>query len=138
MGNDVAVVLSEFGYNAVFVGDVGLTGASDEAVFAHAWKERRILLTHDRDFLDDAAFPFYRNPGVVVLPGAKGDKTLEGALADLIRILAPHGDAHFGAKIEVTQDRVWRIRAFVKSDGRHVDRRIRLEKHGQASEWDEE
>jgi predicted nuclease of predicted toxin-antitoxin system len=135
MDRDVALLLMDFGYNSVFVGDLGLVGAPDETVFASAWKERRIILTHDRDFLNDTRFPFHRNPGVIVLPGAEGDGALEKALADLLRISAPYGEAHRGAKIEVTQDRIWRVRGFLKSEGRHVQKRIRLEKNGQCSEW---
>jgi predicted nuclease of predicted toxin-antitoxin system len=135
MGNDVAVLLRDFKYNATFVGDVGLIGCADETVFAYAWKDKRILLTHDADFLDDKKFPFHRNPGVIVLPGAEGDGTLEPAIADLLRIVAPYESAHIGAKITVTQDRVWTIRGFIKREGRHIEKRIRLEKSGEASEW---
>ena len=135
MGNDVAVLLRDFKYNATFVGDVELIGCSDETVFAYAWKHKRILLTHDADFLDDKKFPFHRNPGVIVLPGAEGDGTLEPAIADLLRIVAPYGNAHIGVKITVTQDRVWTIRGFIKREGRHIEKRIRLEKRGEASEW---
>ena len=41
-------------------------------VLAFAWKEQRILLTHDFDFLDDSRFPFQRNPGLVGLLGGMG------------------------------------------------------------------
>jgi predicted nuclease of predicted toxin-antitoxin system len=73
LGVEVAVYLREKGYNALFVGEAGLAGRGDEDVFAFAWRERRMLWTHDRDFLDDARFPEHRNPGIVVLPGAGGD-----------------------------------------------------------------
>jgi len=33
-----------------------------------------MLLTHDRDFLDDKKFPQHCNPGVIVLPGGGGDQ----------------------------------------------------------------
>ena len=73
LGIEVAVYLREKGYNAVFVGEVGLAGRSDDDVFAFAWRNRRMVWTHDRDFLDDARFPEHRNPGVVVLPVASGN-----------------------------------------------------------------
>lgn len=135
MGNDVAILLRDFGYNAIFAAEAGLIGFSDEAVFAYAWKDNRIILTHDSDFLDDRQFPFHRNPGVIVLPGAEGDGSLEPAIADLLRLVAPYGNAHIGAKIEVTQDRIWTIRGFIKAEGRHIERRIKLAQHGEALEW---
>lgn len=135
MGNDVAVLLRDFGYNAIFVAEAGLIGHPDEAVFAYAWKVNRIILTHDRDFLNDRQFPFHRNPGVIVLPGAEGDGSLEPAIADLLRLVAPYGNAHIGTKIEVTQDRIWTVRGFIKAEGRHIERRVKLEQNGNASEW---
>jgi len=53
----------------VYVGEVGVEGKSDEDVFAFGWRDDRINLTHDQDFLNDWRFPFHRNPGVIVLPG---------------------------------------------------------------------
>lgn len=135
MGQPVAQVLRSYGYSAEFVGEVGLSGRDDDEVFAYAWRKRRIILTHDRDFLDDRRFPFTRNPGVVVLPGATGDGTLEPALADLIRLFAPYGDANFGCKIEVTQDGIWHIRGHIKAEGRHVDMRVKLERR-KAWSWE--
>lgn len=82
MGNDVAIVLKEFGYNSIFVGDVGLVGHDDKTVFAYAWKTKRLILTHDMDYLDDKRFPFHRNPWVIVLPVAEGDGDLEPAISD--------------------------------------------------------
>jgi predicted nuclease of predicted toxin-antitoxin system len=79
LGGEVARYLSEKGFNAEFVGDVGLSGHSDEDIFAYAWREKRMLWTHDRDFLDDTRFPGHRNPGVVVLPGGSGDEQAMGA-----------------------------------------------------------
>jgi predicted nuclease of predicted toxin-antitoxin system len=74
LGHEVAAYLRERGFNAVFAPDVGLSGRSDEDIFAFAWRENRMLWTHDRDFLDDNRFPEHRNPGIVVLPGANGDQ----------------------------------------------------------------
>jgi hypothetical protein len=95
----------------------------------------RFILTHDIDFLDDQRFPYHRNPGVIVLPGATGDGSLELALVDVVRILALFADAHVGAKISVTPDRTWTIRNFLRKEGKHVQTRVRLEALGNASMW---
>lgn len=73
LGQEVANVLQDLGYNVCYAKDVGLSGRSDEDVIAFAWREGRVLLTHDRDFLD-GRFPHHRNPGVVVLAGGDGDQ----------------------------------------------------------------
>jgi predicted nuclease of predicted toxin-antitoxin system len=75
LGSGVAQFFQWYRMNAVTVWEVGLDGRSDEVVFAYAWKQRRILLTHDDDFWNDRQFPEHRNPGVVILPGANGDQT---------------------------------------------------------------
>lgn len=72
-GPGVAKTLRSAGYNVKYVSDLGLCGHSDEDVFAAGWREARIIVTHDSDFLDNRKFPFNRNPGVVVIrPGADG------------------------------------------------------------------
>jgi hypothetical protein len=74
LGVDAAHLLRERKWNAKFVAEAGLSGKSDETVFALAWKEKRVLLTHDRDFLDNRRFPPERNPGLVVFViGASGE-----------------------------------------------------------------
>jgi predicted nuclease of predicted toxin-antitoxin system len=47
LGPFVAEFLRRKGWNALFCGDFGLLGHSDEDVFACAWRERRILLNPD-------------------------------------------------------------------------------------------
>jgi len=56
LGRDAVRVLKENGWNAKFVGEVNLAGKDDQAVFACAWKSKRVILTHDRDFLDNRKF----------------------------------------------------------------------------------
>src|SRR6516162_9501156 len=73
LGGEVATYLRSRGCSAIFANDVGLSGRSDEEIFAYAWRHKRMLWTHDRDFLDDTRFPEHRNPGIVVLPGAGGN-----------------------------------------------------------------
>jgi len=74
LGHGVADQLKYEGYNAVFAADVGLKGKDDNAVASYAWREKRMIWTHDTDFLDDSLVPDHRNPGVVVLPGGGGDQ----------------------------------------------------------------
>ena len=74
LGTDAARVLRENGWNAKSVSDLRLVGKDDQAVFGAAWKQKRVVLTHDRDFLDNRRFPVHRNPGIVVfVVGASGD-----------------------------------------------------------------
>ena len=133
---EVAKYLREKGFNAVYAGDVGLTGKSDQDVAAYAWHEGRILWTHDRDFLDDQFLPEHRNPGVVVLPGGDGDQHAVGVgIAVGLRVFG-HGPA------------IWRkTKSIINAGGemtirrRHIDTgkmtttRYRMTGLGYAEEW---
>lgn len=108
LGLEAAQIIRELGWNAKYVGEVGLSGRDDNNIYSFAWKDDRIILTHDRDFLDDRQFPFYRNLGVIVLPGGAGSSGgLEQALADVLDFVAPYRGAHSGIKLEISDDRVW-------------------------------
>ncbi len=52
---------------------VALRARDDEDVLAEAKRQGRILVTHDRDFLDTRRFPPAGNPGVVIVPGGEGN-----------------------------------------------------------------
>jgi predicted nuclease of predicted toxin-antitoxin system len=130
LGVGAARMIQERGYNAVYVGDIGLTGRDDTDIMAYAWREDRILLTHDRDFLNRSRFPDHRNPGVVVLPGAAGStEGLEMELARVIVVLAPYREAHRFQRIEATNDGVWTIHEPTGS------RRVRFRSNGEVDEW---
>jgi len=56
LGREAAKAIRDLGWNVKYVEDVDLKGRADEDVFAYAWRDNRILVTHDEDFLDDRRF----------------------------------------------------------------------------------
>lgn len=80
----------------------GLRRAPDREHYVRALELDRVLLTFDRDFLDDQAFPHALSPGVVVLSA-----TDDGVL----RRLLAHVDRHVVRLDGVTQSlrgrKVW-------------------------------
>jgi hypothetical protein len=105
LGRDVADFMRRKGFSAIFCGDLGLLGHSDEDVLAAAWRKRRVLLTHDRDFLDDTRFPEHRNPGVIVLAGGSGDRYALGhSIGTVIWIFSRAPDVWRGSKIVISAD----------------------------------
>ena len=86
VGMEAARLIRDGRWNVCYVDDVGLSQRSDEEVFAFAWKEQRILLTYDFDFLDDSRFPFNRNPGLARLKPVRSRA--------LMSILKPVGSSH--------------------------------------------
>ena len=113
VGMEVARLIRDRGWNVCYVDDVGLLGRSDEEVLAFAWKEQRILLTYDFDFLDDSRFPFNRNPGLVVLPRATDSRLgLADAINSVLALIGPYFKAYRGYKIRISEEGVWTIRSF--------------------------
>jgi predicted nuclease of predicted toxin-antitoxin system len=53
----LASELAARGYAAEHVYDIGLGGAKDPAVFAHAQAQRATIITGDKDFSDVRAYP---------------------------------------------------------------------------------
>lgn len=134
----VVLVLRQEKWNVEYVPDSGLGGHADEDVFAYAWREDRVLLTHDRDFLDDRRFPPHRNPGIVVLPGASG--TAEGigaALRDVLSVIGKNRKAFRRFKIEIAQDGIWNIKHMTRVSDEVRNWRIRFDKNGETYEWEE-
>jgi predicted nuclease of predicted toxin-antitoxin system len=139
LGEGAARVIGELGYNVKFAPAIGLGGRSDVEVFAFAWAERRLLLTHDKDFLNDRDFPFHRNPGVIVLPGGHGrDHGLAAALAEVLRLMGNFQNLFPNAKIEISDDNTWNIRHFERDDGCIRQTRLRFGPHDQVWQWEED
>ena len=122
VGMEASRLIRDRGWNVCYVDDVGLMGLSDEEVLAFAWKEQRILLTYDWDFLDDSRFPFNRNPGLVVLPRTTDSRYgLPDAINGVLALIGPYFNAYRGYKIRITEDGVWTIRRFNTEKGIHQE-----------------
>jgi len=139
LGEAVARVLRDDRWNAIFVSDAGLGGHSDEDVFAYAWKEDRVLLTHDQDFLDDRRFPPHRNAGVIVLPGASGSgEGLGSALRSVVSIIGLNRGAFRRFKIEIAKDGIWNIKSMVRVSDEVRNWRLRFGQDDKVYEWKDE
>jgi predicted nuclease of predicted toxin-antitoxin system len=72
--------------DVVSAAELGRCGHPDEAHVSEALRLRRILLTCDRDFLDDRRFPIIHCPALVVFDFGEGDMHDVGRA---LRCLAP-------------------------------------------------
>jgi predicted nuclease of predicted toxin-antitoxin system len=100
LGPELAPALRRLGYNAT---TLKVNNRSDGDVFAAAWREQRILLTQDRDFLDDRRFPLHRNPGVIVLPAAN-DNALIDVLVHALPLVCKGRELWHRVKIVVREN----------------------------------
>jgi predicted nuclease of predicted toxin-antitoxin system len=139
VGREAAKVIRSLGWNVKYVEDVSLQGRADEDVFAFAWKDDRILLTHDADFLNDRRFPPHRNPGVVIVPGGNGnEKALLRALAFILSVIAPFREGYRGTKMIVHSDGNWTIVMQDDQTGMMDRIRMRSRRNGPIEKWQSE
>jgi predicted nuclease of predicted toxin-antitoxin system len=136
LGVEASHVIRASGWNVLYVDEAGLGGKSDEDVYAFAWREDRIILTHDKDFLNDRRFPFHRNPGVIVVPGATGETPgLVDAIFRVLRIIGPYREANRKMKLQIAEDGIWSLKGFAKGQIIIQKRRVRFGQHGEVWEW---
>ena len=97
----------------------GIRHLDDRQVFARAWQLRRVLVTHDTDFLNDAVFPLHSCGGLLVLP-VYGSVSLEFAnlLSASAYLIGRDGSIWFHTKIEATREFVLKVRTWEKAGGK--------------------
>src|SRR5215813_853463 len=82
---------SLLGYNVTDVFTLKLGSGTREDVYAAASRQRRILLTSERDFLDDHKFPPGPNACIVVLPANNNDVLMSALMSALSLIVVGRG-----------------------------------------------
>lgn len=136
LGKEVARVVTELGWNARYVADVGLGGHADGDIFAFAHRDDRVILTHDNDFLDDHRFPPHRNSGVVVLPGGDGnEQALTKSLSLMLYIGGHFRGLYRNAKMSISNDGTVTLRFRDHETGAMTNHRYRFARNGSLEEW---
>lgn len=140
LGPDMAPALRSIGYSAIDVWDVRLDGKDDQTIFRYAWKKGLIILTHDRDFLDDRLFPEHANPGIIVLPGGAGRwLPLRQAVLFALPIVSKHPEIWQGSKIHVGENLEVTIRSRDSETGAVTTKKYCIRpQHENALKWIDE
>jgi predicted nuclease of predicted toxin-antitoxin system len=134
----LAGALKRRGWNVRSLEELGLKGRSDEEILAAAFREDRILLTHDTDFLKERRFPRHRNPGLVVLPGGSGNiEAFVEALRVLLLLVGAYREVFRGAYIQISAEGVLSVTSLDKTGARQTSR-YRFTPGEDAEEWVEE
>lgn len=134
VGPAAAWLAKRWGWNAKYAGDLGLTGRPDEDVYAAAARDDRVILSHDRDFLNDRRFPLYRRVVVVVLPGGSGDTgPFVRGLWNALQIVGPFPNTYIGAKLDFASDGTITIRR--RGTVGVVSSRYRLQHNAMPQQW---
>lgn len=138
LGETVANWLRQLGCNARTPSELGLRkSATDEEVFALAWREDRVLLTLDEDFLNDRQFPEHRNPGVIVLPDApRNGAPFARALVAAIRVFGVKAIA-YKSKTKVATNGEATHSSRNGGTGKIETTRYKLGTNNEVYEWEE-
>lgn len=131
-GPEVAEFLSD-AFNVKYVAELKLQGRPDEDVFAAAWREKRVIVTHDSDFLDNRRFPPHRTAGIIRIgPGADGrnDEGLRKCLVNALLIARYEATWYIGKKLDFTSEEHVTVQ-----DATGKKRKFRFPLHGDTMEW---
>ncbi len=135
---DVGSYLKEKGWNTKTTAEVGLSGHSDEDVNAFSIREKRVILTHDNDFLDDRRFQYNNIYAIIKLPGGSGDlKALAVALNGALSIVGPFVKAYEQSKMWFTQEHIFYVRNRDHQTGRISTSKYKYGGSGPAHIWED-
>lgn len=67
VARSVIAALRRAGFDVLDLKQTGRAGLSDPEVLALAARQRRVVVTHDKDFADPALYVGRKHPGVVLL-----------------------------------------------------------------------
>jgi predicted nuclease of predicted toxin-antitoxin system len=132
----VVEILRDLGFDVLTASEAGLVHRDDADHFALAHREGRILLTYDRDFLNDRGFPPHRCSGVVVLdiqPLTR--QVLEESIYLLKVIVRPYRELWKGSKILIVRDYQMTVWQREHDSGRRTKTRYRPREGRIAEEW---
>jgi predicted nuclease of predicted toxin-antitoxin system len=114
---EVARGLSDAGYDAIHVRDIGLGAADDPAIFERAAAEDRIVISADTDFATLLAVRQESKPSVVLFRGAAPRRPVDQVILLLANLPPVEADLHAGAVVVIEPARL-RVRSLPIS-GRH-------------------
>lgn len=103
LGLRVVEYLKGLKWNVKYIGDYNLVGHPDEAVYGCAWKEKRILLTQDDDFLDNKRFPMQQNYGAIVFNFSSEDELIS-EINNILSLIGNYEGIYAYSKYEVFSD----------------------------------
>ena len=129
-------ILRDLGFKVQTAREVGLVVRDDTDHIAYAFRHDRILLTKDKDYLDDRKHPNHRNPGVVVLDiEPLSREGLTNVLFLLKMAVRPYREIWRESKILISRDSYVTVWQKAHETGKRQKIRYRLGPHREAQEW---
>jgi predicted nuclease of predicted toxin-antitoxin system len=102
----VAATLHDAGHEAVHVADIGMLGASDDAILAHAAAAGQVIISADTDFGELLAVAGAMRPSVVLLRSADHLTPDQQAVLLVANLPAVTADLDAGAVVSIARGRL--------------------------------
>jgi predicted nuclease of predicted toxin-antitoxin system len=102
----VAATLRNAGHEAVHVADIGMLGASDDAILAHAAAAGQVIVSADTDFGELLAVAGAVRPSVVLLRSADHLTPDQQAVLLVTNLPAVTADLDAGAVVSIARGRL--------------------------------
>jgi len=115
--------------NVLTAAENGKETASDREHYAEAKRLGRILLTHDRDFLDRKKFSTRDGTGVVVIDGGGQDLMKLSQIFRFLLLMRRGHDTWTTHIMEIKMDGTIRVRWWEKAEGREFESWYKLGTH---------
>jgi predicted nuclease of predicted toxin-antitoxin system len=101
-----ASMLRSEGHDAIHVGDIGLLGASDEAILTHAAASGQVIISADTDFGELLAVSGASKPSVVLLRSADHLTPDQQAMMLAANLPAVADELETGAVVSIARGRL--------------------------------
>jgi len=135
--DNVARATRAAGFDFVTIREAGLAGHSDDDIYKFAWRQKRMIVTYDKDFSDDAAFPLNRCPGVLHIPNISRDLSFFWSMImGPLRVFSRGRDLWFRTKIHVNAQRQMTVRTWDKERGVVTVSKYWMKKDGSILMWE--
>ncbi|MGA2367297.1 MAG: DUF5615 family PIN-like protein [Dehalococcoidia bacterium] len=132
----IVELLHDLGFKVQTAGEAGLIGHDDSDHIAHAFRYDRILLTRDKDYLDNQKHPHHRNPGIIVLDIEPITREGLTNVLFLLKIaVRPYREIWRESKILISRDGYITVWEKDHEAGKRQKSRFRLGPHGSIQEW---
>lgn len=137
--DDLTVILKKEGYDRKTIAEFRLKSRDDKVIFDLARKENLVIITQDKDFLNDRLFPIQKSLGIAVLPAcSENDNAFVTAFGNLLTI---HGKSHElwnDQKVHFPDDDTAIIRFQNALTGRLAIIKFKFPKNGIPMVWENE
>jgi predicted nuclease of predicted toxin-antitoxin system len=133
---DILAYLDGIGIGAHML-PYALVDRPDDEVLAEAWRQDRVLLTHDTDFLDTTLHPPESCPGVVVMPGGSGNaERYYPTIGAMLKLIKPYRALWRQTYVHIQDSRMIVIKGVNATHGIEIEPwALRFDDRGNPFQW---